>query len=355
MGANRTAELSWKNLAVFESSDLVRRLYKRRHDLDLTAGKAREITTALTQGRQYFAELRTVGELARPLVLFYGVIALSRAAILFFKPAAKEANLDQGHGLTVLNWQQTLAGGIKTVPNLRLKVANGTFTELAEATQRVDRASVYAAPYPKTMAIRTASPAAMPVGWSMSLRDLLGRIPELHNIYEETFEVHAHCRRVFAFLLAGPGPFQTTLDVLATRLGLPAEERVRQDLGLEPAEQLVVRANHNFLGAVEHSSVQQPRQSLQDILDRMPYLINDSGGNLYVVPTIPQGSRLSKVLLLYATSYTMGMLSRYYPSRWVSLLTGGAGDFSYPRLAEATRVIEDVFPQVLDAEFWSAD
>jgi hypothetical protein len=185
LGANRTAELSWKSLAVFESSDLVRRQYRRRHDLDLTAGKARGITTALTQGLQYFAELRTVGELARPGVLLYGVMALSRAAILFFKPAAKEANLDQGHGLTVLNWQQTLAGGIKTVPNLRLKVANGTFTELAEATPRVDRASVYAAPYPKTMAIRTASPAAMPVGWSMSLRDLLGRIPELHNIYED--------------------------------------------------------------------------------------------------------------------------------------------------------------------------
>jgi hypothetical protein len=138
LGANRTAELSWKNLAVFESSDLVRRLYKRRHDQDLTAGKAREITTALTQGRQYFAELRSVGELARPLVLFHGVMALSRGAILFLKPAAKEANLDQGHGLTVLNWQQALAGGIKTVPKLRLKVANGTFTELAEATKRVD-------------------------------------------------------------------------------------------------------------------------------------------------------------------------------------------------------------------------
>lgn len=49
------------------------------------------------------------------------------------------------------------------------------------------------------------------------------------------------------------------------------------------------------------------------------------------------------------------MLSRYYPSRWVTLLTGGPGDFSYPLLAEASRVIEEVFPQVLDAEFWAKD
>lgn len=355
LGVNLTAELAWKDLAVFESSDQVRRLYKRRHHRDLSAGKAREITTALAQGRQYFAELRSVGELARPLVLFYGVMSLSRAAILFFRPAAREANLQPSHGLTVVNWQQTLAGGIRNIPDLRMNVAEGTFRELAEATSRVDRVAVNVAPYPNTMAIRTASPGAMPAGWSISLRDLLGRIPELHNIYEETFEEHAYCRRVFVFLIAGQGPFQTTLDALATRLGLPPEERVRQDLGLGPGELLTQRPTHNFLGAINNWTVQQPRQSLQDILDHLPYLMNDTKGNVFVVPIIPGGSRLSKMLLLYATSYAMGMLCRYYPSRWVNLLTGGAGDFSYPLLAEATRVIEDVFPQVLDAELWSAD
>src|ERR1700737_3167919 len=135
VGVNTTANLSGKNLAVFESSDLVRGLYKRRHQLELNAGTAREITTSRAQGRQYFAELRSVGELARPLVLFYGVMALSRAAILFLKPGAKEESLSQGHGLTAHNWQQSLAGGIKHVPELQLKVATGTFTELGDATR----------------------------------------------------------------------------------------------------------------------------------------------------------------------------------------------------------------------------
>jgi hypothetical protein len=174
-------------------------------------------------------------------------------------------------------------------------------------------------------------------------------------MYEETFRQHAPCRQVFAFLLAGPGPYQTTIDVLATRLGLPTVVQVRQDLGLDAGDMLVKRSNHNFLGAVEHWSVQQPRQSLQDCLDRLPYLVNDARGNMFVVPTVTHGPRLSKLLLLYAISFTMGMLGRYYPSRWVSLLTGGAGDFSYPLLAEASRVVEDVFPQLLAAEFWSAD
>ena len=249
LGVNRSADVAWKDLAIFESSDLARRLYKRRHHLDLSAGKAREITTALAQGRQYFAELSSVGQLARPLVLFYGVVALSRAAILFFNPSANEANLNPAHGLTVLSWQQTLAGGIKKIPELRLKAANGTFIELADATQVVDRVSVYVAPYPATKMVRTANLASMSVGWVFSLRDLLGRVPDLHNMYEETFEEHAPCRRVFVFLLAGAGPYQTAIDVLATRLGLPTEVQARQDLGLQPDEQLIKRSNHNFLGA----------------------------------------------------------------------------------------------------------
>lgn len=296
-----------------------------------------------------------MGQLARPLVLFYGVMALSRAAILFFKPNAKEANLNPAHGLTVLSWQQTLEGGIKNIPELRLKAVSGTFIELADATQVVDRVSVYVAPYPATKLVRTANLASMNVGWALSLRDLLGRVPDLHNMYEETFQAHAPCRRVFVFLIAGPGPCQTAIDVLATRLGLPSEVQAQQDLGLDPGEQLIKRSNHNFLGAVEHWSVQQPRQSLQDVLDRLPHLVNDAAGNMFVVPTIPQGPRLSKLLLLYAISFAMGMLARYYPSRWVSLLAGGAGDFSYPLLAEASRVVEDLFPQLLAAEFWSTD
>jgi hypothetical protein len=305
------------------------------------------------------AELNSVGELARPLVLFYGVMALSRAAILFFEPGAREENLQQGHGLAVHSWQQTLAAGIKAVPDLVLKPAKGTFVELADSTRRIDRATVFMAPHPNVMSIRQANEGvngALPRGWSVTLRDLLGRIPDLHDLYEETFQEHAPCLRVFVLLLVGRGPFQTSIDVLATRMGLPAEERVRRDLHLDPAETLTTHGFHRLLGyEIEHWSVQQPRESQQDVLDRLPFLVNDGEGDLYVVPDVPQGPRLSKLLLLYATSFALGMLARYYPSRWVGLLTGRAGDFAYPLLAEASRVIEDVFPQTLATEFRSTD
>jgi hypothetical protein len=61
------------------------------------------------------------------------------------------------------------------------------------------------------------------------------------------------------------------------------------------------------------------------------------------------------LVLLYAVSYAMGMLGRYYQSRWVSLLSGGTGDFAYPLLAGATRVVEEVFPHLIANEFWATD
>ena len=44
------------------------------------------------------------------------------------------------------------------------------------------------------------------------------------------------------------------------------------------------------------------------------------------------------------------MLARYYPSLWVTLLSGGPGDFAYPLLSSAARLVEDVYPTVVLAE-----
>lgn len=126
--------------------------------------------------------------------------------------------------MTAHNWQQSLANGIKNVPDLELKVATGTFTELADATRAVDRVVVKVAPYPNTMVVKTAAQADMQTGWSMTLRDLLGRIPELYNIYEETFEEHQHpdwTRKVVRMdIWLRYNGHMTELGVLASQLGV---------------------------------------------------------------------------------------------------------------------------------------
>jgi hypothetical protein len=342
-------EAAWAELAVFESSDLIKRFYHRRHHLELNSTKAREITTALVQGRQYFNEVRSAGDLARPLLLFYGVVALTRALILFLQPTAKEENLSQSHGLNAQGWQQTLASGIRHVPDLQIEVTGGTFSELANATKRTDRTQVYKAPYPSTVTVTKVENDPMDVGWSFTVRELLARIPDLHNLYEEAFDEFAACRMTLVFLLLGLGPYQTSFTVPRTRRGLVPEDRVRQDLQLG-AENLMHSANDNFLGNVENWHVQQPRDSEQALLDHLPDLMNDAAENTFVIPRMANAPKLSRLLMLYALSYATGMLARYYPSKWVTLLTGGPGDFSYPLLAAGIRLVEDVFPSMALAE-----
>lgn len=82
-GSPRSAGSPWERLSLYESRDMVTQLYHRRHGRQTNDAKARAIASHMIQGRQYFESAQGAGELVRPLLLYYGVVALSRALILF--------------------------------------------------------------------------------------------------------------------------------------------------------------------------------------------------------------------------------------------------------------------------------
>lgn len=51
--------------------------------------------------------------------------------------------------------------------------------------------------------------------------------------------------------------------------------------------------------------------------------------------------------ICYLVSYFMGMLSRYYPTHWVSLINGGPGDRLWPIINRAQNYVETVFPELI--------
>jgi len=69
---------SWERLSLYESRDLLSRFYQKRHGRELSAEKAYEIIAHLAQGRGFFTSAGQSSELVRPLLLYYGVYALSR-------------------------------------------------------------------------------------------------------------------------------------------------------------------------------------------------------------------------------------------------------------------------------------
>jgi hypothetical protein len=131
----------WSRLFLYESRDQVTRRWELRHDLEASAGKARDINSALAQGREYFEASEHAGELVRPLLLYYGVLAMSRGVVLFADREGREATLSQAHGLQLQGWDGLESGAAAAahLHELSVRVTGGTFAELAKATRNTER------------------------------------------------------------------------------------------------------------------------------------------------------------------------------------------------------------------------
>ena len=82
----------WHFLREFESKELVKRYIKNRYDYSINTSKAIEITSAFSQGREYFFNSNEADISVRPLLQYYGVVALSRGLILVLNKTARENN-----------------------------------------------------------------------------------------------------------------------------------------------------------------------------------------------------------------------------------------------------------------------
>ena len=69
---------TWAQLSLFESRDLVARLFQARHGRELSAGKAQEIISAVAQSRAYFESAANAATVVAPLLQYYGVLSLTR-------------------------------------------------------------------------------------------------------------------------------------------------------------------------------------------------------------------------------------------------------------------------------------
>ena len=218
---------SWSDLSLFESRDLVERKYRDRHKLTLSAEKAREIVSAVAQAREFFRSASAAGDLVRPLLLYYGVLTLSRGLILFLKPPLRETSLKQSHGLSVLDWSQQLSKGVQNLPNARIRIEGGTFAELAEATGNIERSRIWVAPYPNRGILCQNGSTVVSSGFELSLKDVLGRLPDIAPLFEEVFAELPYCAPAFVFHLSAAT--QTDLDVFPVNGRLIPEDTLRKE------------------------------------------------------------------------------------------------------------------------------
>jgi hypothetical protein len=349
--------VAWEHLSLYENRDLISRFFQERHGRQLSAEKAYEVIAHLAQGRGYFESARQATELVRPLLLYYGVQALSRGLILFLRPQDRECALPPAHGLDADGWPNILSQGPKHIPDLPLKFSKGTFSRLTEATSNTERVRVYQGRYtsgPRALVLRPGSPS-VPSGASMTLRMALERIPELGQMHERTFQVRQRCFPASVFLTThaySPEDSPTHMATVAILDVGPGRLTVPEAYAALDIDQSVEMVQSRVLGPweVDNISFQLKHRSHLKLVRQLPHMSEDKDGHLYLLAPLPDGLDLSLLSLLYVASYSLGMLVRYYPSVWLSLVNRGNGDFVFPLLKAATSVVEDRFPALVLTE-----
>jgi hypothetical protein len=350
----------WHELSHYESRDGVSELYKRAHDRELNATKAFAIVAAITQGREFFENAKGADDLVRPLMLFYGCVALARGVTLFATPAVGEEALRPAHGVVSLDWPGTLTSQassledrIRRLPDLRIGFARGTFTELAKATDNTERVGGIAGTRPGSSGWRfTAHGQAEFAGSDeLTLRDLLARLPDVSATYARTFNERSLCFRVNPKY--NDAEHQTTFELLTPRyLGLPSQDEIREAFNLPPWVEITEQeeAGSIFQRGPSRTFVLTHPESLD--YEALPWFTIDAsttnfgGPNTYIVSYKPGDVRLSTLLDLYLIGYIFGSIVRYHPSIWFALISRSKGDFMLPIIREATDVLEERFPRL---------
>ena len=331
----------WHRISRFESYDFVKSWYKVTHQKPPASAKVSQVNAMFTQGHEYFRNAATADMSVKPLLLYYGVLSLSRGAILLMDPSKKEESLKQSHGLEAVSWQETLKHGIGGVLELQIRATNGTFRELVDACPNKHlEQCFYSSTRTKVVVDHELGTINFSTnGSTITLGDLLARLMQTALDYQGItgresawfpVVITRHSTETH-FALISPHVLNDLKELIDgdTVLCQPTSKSwPNLPIDTIPQYSLVFKHEdgnaHQTKFPVFHYTEGHP--SMTGILD------------------FPNKDKLSEFFKLYLTSYILGMLARYFPSRWMELLRNSPGDFAQPLLSRAVEAIEADFP-----------
>lgn len=334
-------ETSWRELSLFESHDYVQNWYFSRHQRSLNATRTREVTSSFAQGRAYFDSARDASVTVKPLLLYYGVLALARGLIMLLDRTKQEATLRPSHGLEVVDWQNTLSGGIANVMDLGIRATNGTFSELVTATPNRQWTSWFLeSGGTGQYAAEFATPTFVSSGGVLSLDDLASRDHRFLSIYDRT--TGRPTKVYIAEIVAGADYIDVSVAAMEGVDQALVESRLAP-----PGTTVAFRVGSPRISVLPNFGYRLTSPNLNDLKPLLPSTQYIRGDMIYAMEDFPDGDRFSELLRTYLLAYILGMLVRYFPSRWIALQRNERGDAAQPLVQEIVRAIERDFPGLI--------
>jgi hypothetical protein len=325
------AAAAWNIISNYEAADLVKVRYKAKHNWEPNAALCREITAPFVQARHYYQAAAVADRTVKPLLLYYGVISLSRGLVLFLSKKLREAALAPSHGLSIRGWSSVLSAPRPDIGSLKLVVnASGSFVELLKATgnRNLLRANSSAVNKPWDC-------DAVPTNAALTLGELLDRLPELADQLKRWRT--PKCMKFSNKQINGSEESEITVHrnelYIDDNFVMDVFGRAYCKLVSSNAAQVVIATTDK--GKVHCIVTDRIAENFLGI------------GDLVLSAAYQSGAQLNKLSQLFAISYTLSMLVRYHPAFWMDFIHQRIGDAGLPSILRVIDCLETQFPQIV--------
>lgn len=317
----------WNSLIEYESRDLVQRAYQKRHGRSLSASAIQEITSSFIQAREYYLNASRSAITVRPLLQYYGVVALTRGLVLVLTRGLSASALKPSHGLDTKNWKETLAKGLSALGSLEVIIREGTFNDLLKAT---DNSSYFKA---NSNRINWRVPYDLPeTGQTFTLEDIVSVLQDVskeYSVWKGTDFISVKMEEVKVT--------ENNYEVAICKRSEPKhiEKVFPPDLCGQPS---ITTDGKKLKLVIPKSFIPYFSQMSDSILGI---------GDVYIVPRLSESLYLNTISLYFSASFILGMLARYFPATWISLGRVEKGDAIFPLVNHLLDTIQFKFPQIV--------
>jgi hypothetical protein len=261
------------------------------------------------------------------------VASLSRALLLLLRREGGEEGLRSGHGLTTVDWGEQLSGdtsvGLASLLNLKVQTRSGLFGDFVKGTK--NRISIHVSSSAVDWRISYDIPDE---GKQVSLGDLFSRIPDLFKDYSN---ISSDIRYTAVNEMSYDSQNGFKAKVRHEHFG--AFKNTYQNMGYQidtqgqwstlACDAATFRQN---LPLFVHSYVQKTFGAIPD---------------LHIAEPFSSEFAYSQLCITYLSAYFLGMLARYFPTHWISLIQGEKGDALWPTMNRAQQFVENSYPELV--------